>query len=116
MRIQTTKIFFENLKAINHDGKVYGKCINISNELVAITSLIIQLLQDDTTIKQDTINKVKIKKKAATEEKIISIQRMFQENITDYKNMRNDECDCSKPLRSDGNILMQRNTAPSCRC
>jgi hypothetical protein len=35
------KILFENFIAINHDGKFYGECINISDESVTITAPIV---------------------------------------------------------------------------
>jgi hypothetical protein len=80
------KILFGNFKVLNHDGKIYGKCINISNESVTITAKIVQLIQRETTIKQNTVDRGEIKKESSIKGETISIRRMFQENITDYEN------------------------------
>jgi hypothetical protein len=80
------KILFEKFIAINHDGKIYGECINISDEYVTITATIVQFIQCETTIKQNTVDRGEIKKEAPIKRETISIRRIFQENITDYEN------------------------------
>jgi hypothetical protein len=85
------KILFGNFIAINDDGKVYRQCINISDESVTITVPIVQLLQCKTIIKQNTVVRGEIKKEVAIEKETLSIRRMFQGNITDYKNTTIDE-------------------------
>jgi hypothetical protein len=54
------KILCGNFIAINHDGKVYEECINTSDESVTITAPIIELLQFETTITQDTVDREEI--------------------------------------------------------
>jgi hypothetical protein len=39
-----TKILFGTFILINHNGKLYGECINVSDESVIITASIIQLI------------------------------------------------------------------------
>jgi hypothetical protein len=80
------KILFRNFIVINHDGKIYGECINISDESVTITAPIVQLIQCETGIQQNTVDRGEIKKEASIKGETISIRRMFQENITAYEN------------------------------
>jgi hypothetical protein len=109
------KILFGNFIAINHDGKIYGECINISYESVTISAPIVQLIQCETIIKQNTVDRGEIKKEASIKEETISIRRVFQENITDYENTGIGEGDgpieiiqMNKRLENDKELLAER--------
>jgi hypothetical protein len=109
------KILFGIFIPINHNGKVYEECININYESVTIIASIVQILQCETTIKQNTVDRGEIKKKAAIEGETISIRRMLLGIITDYENTGNDEGDglieitqMNKILENNKELLAER--------